>query len=269
MKKLNLVLFLLVFGLAAFAGPAVKIKASKDCWQKGDTILLKACLYGFTDNYELQWQFLKKNNWHNIKDAVYPTYAIIELNRDQQFRVVVKEKGECSTKGQIFYSDTIYLTVCSALPIKVAYFKGFVKNDQAQLNFLVHGVRDIFVQISKDARNFIDLAHLTGDAGERLFTDKNIVGTSYYRLRLVGDNEEISYSDIILLRNEVNSSQAFILQVSNISGQILKTKSFPLGTSFQMDQLMRDEGKEFKGVLRFSFFQNGRLKETKSFSNQL
>jgi hypothetical protein len=95
------------------------------------------------------------------------------------------------------------------LPIKLLSFQGSLTNNKAQLQWSVAENENgnyFEVQKSVDGKNFTSIGLVfTSNETETKYAFKegsDLVGTSYYRLKIVNKDRSVVYSKIVVLRNE-------------------------------------------------------------------
>jgi hypothetical protein len=111
----------------------------------------------------------------------------------------------------------------SVLPIKVEYFNGHKQGNNHLLNWKVNCTGSPFVtlsiEVSADSRNFASIysARETALSCEQPFSFLNTqasAGISYYRLKMIDDNNIVTYSNIIALMNKAKGFE-FVSVVPN------------------------------------------------------
>lgn len=103
-------------------------------------------------------------------------------------------------------SDTIHITLQIPLPVTLTTFTAQLQDCQTHLNWKVADAvnfKEFVVERSGDGRNFTDLGHVTYTVGIEAYAyvDKNISGTSFYRLRLVDNDGKYQYSRIVSVQS--------------------------------------------------------------------
>ena len=159
-----------------------------------------------------------------------PTGTSVQGN----FYTVTVGGGNCTIQ------DTVTVPICSTLPydevlIDANPVTGGVLVDWTVLNEL--NMDRYYVERSSDATNFSDLdlvpAVGTSAKAEYLFLDNApVLGRNFYRIRMIGQNSEVSYSDVV----EV----LFTGDQSRLLG--IYPNPVPNGHAFNIEYLAREDG---------------------------
>ena len=105
---------------------------------------------------------------------------------------------------------TINFPSMTPLPIQLISFSGSLVNNKTQLKWFVaenETGNHFEIEKSSDGTNFksIGVLLLTSKVGTESYTfneSVELIGTGYYRLKIVNRNGSIAYSNIVLLKNE-------------------------------------------------------------------
>jgi hypothetical protein len=136
------------------------------------------------------------------------TITGLALNTNYYYRV---SADKASVANQGAYSNTILVkTLTAPLPVKLNYFNGAKQGDKFSLNWQascsnIKGAA-FTIERSSDGRNFTSLYTITASTTRCQqpfeYLDNNpVAGKNFYRLKMVEDNDKISYSSIIILLN--------------------------------------------------------------------
>lgn len=159
--------------------------------------------FSASDNYE---------TFGSISDLWGESWTPAEIN-DRYFGVgiAVQENGGFGgSSGRIDHIRIrVHYSAGKTLPLRLISFSGIKKNNTVQLKWLTAEETDMShfeLQRSSDGRNYSTLTSIPGRNNATFTTynypDNNpIRGTSYYRLKMVGNNSnDVKYSSVITIQ---------------------------------------------------------------------
>jgi len=142
---------------------------------------------------------------------------------------VIPINGNVSTSSDSFIVSSFgsYTTLCTALPLKLISFLGTLANSSVKLQWQTASeinTKDFEVERSSDGVNFNALQHVAASNKNNGINVYNVIdnkplnGKSWYRLKIIDNDESFIYSSIVPVTNLIKS---FISIIPNPVGDVL------------------------------------------------
>lgn len=181
------------------------IKATLNCFSAPttlsvDTIYNSSYSWFLKPNQNSNDSVLVSNGFNYHIDDVMPTDTGVYVCH-------ISVNSGCIKRTYYYHLDASCFNV---LPLSLEKFSGKFENENVLLNWKINNSNSDLSQIiieRKTNNTFIDIAHISPSYGESAyqFVDKNPGAQNLYRLRLIKNDNSFSYSNIILLRREINA----------------------------------------------------------------
>ena len=131
-----------------------------------------------------------------------------------------KRPPTCQDYGTIFMADNMRVIIAGALPVSLMYFNCEARGNAALLEWRSANEMNLdsyVVQYSKDGRVFRDLAKIAAQGANHSysFTQQDVTGTVYYRLKMSGADGAFQYSEIKKLTYRTGQGLTIIPNPSN------------------------------------------------------
>lgn len=163
----------------------------------------------------------------NTKTASNPgTWPVdtLSCSFSQGFDSVVvhydKRPPTCQDYGTIFMADNMKVTTAGSLPVSLVYFNCKARGNAAWLEWRSANeinLESYAVQYSEDGSIFRDLAIIAAQGSNHSysFTQQDITGTIYYRLKMLGPDGAYQYSEIKKITYKTGQGLTIIPNPSN------------------------------------------------------
>ncbi len=170
-----------------------------------------------TGQLDVEDTYIESNIEYSLSDGGFST---LFTPHDYDVLIVVNSVVGCIDK-------ILYTPNSTVLPLKLISLVGRNENGKAILNWNVsenEAGHEFNIEKSIDGKNFSTIAAITTNAktgrAHYSFTDQSLPeGNSYYRIKIINKDNSISYSKVILVQAQTNTSDIRLLQ-NPVSGKL-------------------------------------------------
>lgn len=183
------------------------------------------------------------------------TYQYINSNKNGRKWVALNRFWRNSSDSldvtlYVFPYVTTTPDACSVLPVSIFNFGGYVKNNQAYLNWSTAAEsnnKGFYVERSKDAQNFTSIGFVNGAGNTSqitnyTFTDAGVkelnVDKSFYRLKQVDVDGKYTYSNVLSL--DLENTAEFSIYPNPVKNTATVKLYLDVATTVQLQIFSRD-----------------------------
>lgn len=253
MKRISIFLAFVSMTSSVFAAN-VTVEQTSQCIE-GGPIILTAQVTNATGSVRYRWQQKLEGQWITITDSARSQLVITSISeRDATYRSMIDDS--C---GQ-YYSLQVCIYKCIVLDLKIQSFTGSVAKGKVRLKWSVTDANRLFLQASSDQMMWQE-TEVTG----RVSSEQPLVTTTYFRLRAVSVSGQEKFSDIKVLKTNIDPRLPIDIRYVSMDGK--RSYSARSADTILSAQLLAQKHapQSLSGVYIVSFYQQGAVIETFKF----